>query len=637
MSNLWNSTAGVALRVVLYARYSSDMQSPTSIEDQFRICREYAEKQGWKVVGTYADPAKSGTSLLQRRQLLKLLEDAKRGKFDIVLAEALDRLSRDQADMPTIFKRLKFAEVMLVTLEDNEVTPMHIGLKGTMNQQFIATLGAKVHRGIVGRVLEGTVVQLPYGYELDRRFKDDGITVIKGERKINEVEAEIIRRIFREYAAGISPIEIARRLNAEEIPSPKGKKWSDASLRGHPWNGTGILNNPLYHGKLVWNRTRKVRNPDTGTEVSRLNPPEKWITVDIPKLRIVDDELWHAVKARQDAIIEKYSKQIEGVRDYHRANRGALLSATHRPRTPLSGLLWCEVCGGRYHRRGQDYYGCSNHLFGAGCSNQRIVARGPLEDRVLAGLRDLLIDPKIMADAMRGYADEMNRLNRERTGSRGEKAKLLGQIQGKVKEITLAIEDGGYSRALGDRLRELEARRDELEAQLAPVPVTEALPPVEEFLRRVEHLTETLRNPEISEEAWDVIRGLIDRITILPDLEKRGRFSLTLHGDLAAMIGQPNIAPGDLHFQCRLDARSHHPHPRTAEHREKISKASKGRIPWNKGLGGTPAWNKGQKNALGAENGRKGAEKMRLIATGRKRQYRPDGTWTWVYPDKSAA
>ena len=93
-------------RVALYARYSSDSQSVASIEDQFRICREHAACEKWKIVSTYHDAAIFGASVILRPGVQTLLQDAQRGKFDVVLAEALDRVSRDQADVATLFKHL---------------------------------------------------------------------------------------------------------------------------------------------------------------------------------------------------------------------------------------------------------------------------------------------------------------------------------------------------------------------------------------------------------------------------------------------------------------------------------------------------------------------------------------------------
>ena len=142
-------------RVALYARYSSDNQRDASIEDQFRICREQAKREQWKIVGTYKDAGISGASMILRPGIQMLLQDGQAGQFDMVLAEALDRISRDQADVATLFKHLKFAGVPIVTLAEGEISELHVGIKGTMNALFLKDLAAKTHRGIRGRVEEG--------------------------------------------------------------------------------------------------------------------------------------------------------------------------------------------------------------------------------------------------------------------------------------------------------------------------------------------------------------------------------------------------------------------------------------------------------------------------------------------------
>ena len=192
-------------RVALYARYSSDNQSDSSIEDQFRLCREHAARERWKIVGTYHDAAISGASVILRPGIQSLLQDAQRGQFDVVLAEALDRVSRDQADVATLFKHLRFAGVPIVTLAEGEISELHVGLKGTMNALFLKDLAAKTHRGLRGRVEKGkSGGGLCYGYRVVKKLDADG-EPIRGEREVDEDEAEIVRRIFRAFAAGISP------------------------------------------------------------------------------------------------------------------------------------------------------------------------------------------------------------------------------------------------------------------------------------------------------------------------------------------------------------------------------------------------------------------------------------------------
>jgi site-specific DNA recombinase len=279
------------------------------------------------------------------------LQDAQRGKFDIVLAEALDRVSRDQADVATLFKHLRFAGVQIVTLVEGEISELHVGLKGTMNALFLKDLAAKTHRGLRGRVEKGKAGGgLCYGYEVVKRTDSEGEPV-RGERKINEAEAAIVRRIFREFAAGKSPRAIATDLNRDGIPGPFGRSWGDTTIRGHACRRNGIVNNELYAGVLVWNRQRFIKNPDTGKRVSRPNPEAKWIRTDVPELRIVEDELWQGAKQRQAELAKQFEVTIKGVR----AQR---LNRLRRPAFLLSGLLTCGCCCGKYGIVVNDRYGC---------------------------------------------------------------------------------------------------------------------------------------------------------------------------------------------------------------------------------------------------------------------------------------
>ncbi len=157
-------------KVALYTRYSSDNQSVASIEDQFRICREHAARETWHVVGTYHDAAISGASVIRRPGIQSLLQNVQRGRFEIALAEALDRMSRDQADVATLFKHLRFAGVQIITLSEGETTEFHVGLKGAMNALFLKDLAAKTHRGIRGRVEKGkSGGGFGYGYDVVKR------------------------------------------------------------------------------------------------------------------------------------------------------------------------------------------------------------------------------------------------------------------------------------------------------------------------------------------------------------------------------------------------------------------------------------------------------------------------------------
>src|SRR5438045_3770481 len=134
------------MKVALYARYSSENQRDASIADQIRVCRVFAEREGWLVVDEFSDHAISGASLL-RPGFQALMRRALDREFDVVLAESLDRFSRDQEDTAGLFKRLTFAGVSIVTLAEGDITFLHIGLKGTMNAMFLKELADKTRRG----------------------------------------------------------------------------------------------------------------------------------------------------------------------------------------------------------------------------------------------------------------------------------------------------------------------------------------------------------------------------------------------------------------------------------------------------------------------------------------------------------
>jgi DNA invertase Pin-like site-specific DNA recombinase len=146
-----------------------------------------------------------------------LLEHAKKGKFDCVIAEALDRVSRDQEDIAAIYKRLRHSDILFLTLAEGEISELHVGLKGTMNALFLKDLALKIRRGQRGRVEAGKVPGgSSYGYRIIRQLLADG-SVSTGEREIDPSQAAIIQRIFKEYADGMAPRQIAARLIAKRF------------------------------------------------------------------------------------------------------------------------------------------------------------------------------------------------------------------------------------------------------------------------------------------------------------------------------------------------------------------------------------------------------------------------------------
>ncbi|MDE4306378.1 recombinase family protein, partial [Phaeobacter gallaeciensis] len=428
-----------SLRVALYARYSSDLQQQSSIEDQLRLCRAYAAREGWEVVAEFSDAATSGASLM--RPGIKQLQGAtEMGAFDVVLTEALDRLSRNQADIARLHQTLNFHDVQIVTLSEGAVNEMHIGLKGTMNAMLLKDLGEKTHRGLSGRILKGkSAGGISYGYRPDREVLGDG-TLSTGDLRIEAGEADIIRRIFHDYAEGHSPREIAARLNRQNVPGPKRGQgcgnWNPSTINGNVKRGTGVLNNELYIGRRVWNRQHFIKDPATGKRQARMNPPEQWITVDVPELQIVDQDLWEAVKARQESVREALNPT--GARNTRRRTEEA-----RRPTYLLSGLLRCAECGASYTLINKTRYGCaaSRNKGDAVCTNRTTIRRDAVEERVLSGLRHRLLTPELVEVYVAEYKSAYKEVTDTAGATRKAATTALAGIEKKIAGLLEAIED----------------------------------------------------------------------------------------------------------------------------------------------------------------------------------------------------
>ena len=508
------------MRAAIYARYSSDLQSDASIADQIEVCRRYAEQRGWTIKDTYEDRAISGASTARPGFQAMMAEIGQR-KFDIVLAESLDRIGRRVADVAAIHDDLSFNGIALHTVATGEVTALLAGILGSVSQQYLLDLREKTRRGLLGRVLDGkSGGGLAYGY----RLRNDHI----GEREIVDTEATVVRRIFADYANGLSPRKIAKALNEENIPGPGGRKWGDTTIRGQVDRGTGILNNDLYVGIIVWNRCSYVKDPRTGKRLARPNPAEQWERVEVPDLRLIDDDLWNRVKERQRSV------RIEMGRDAS----GNALNRVHRRKYLFSGLLRCGVCGSGYTITGKDRYGCASHRSKGTCTNNHSIKRQVIEGRVLSGLKDRLMAPELVATFIEEFTAEINRHAVDAEQDRRSREREHATVMRKIDAILKAIEDGMYTPSMKDRLLALEDQKGELQAALdTPPPSPLRIHPNihKIYERKVADLANVLNDDAIKAEANEVIRGLIDKIVLIPAMDGSG-LDAQLYGDLAAIL-----------------------------------------------------------------------------------------------------
>lgn len=523
------------MRCALYARYSSDLQRAESIEDQLRLCQARAAREGWQVTETFADAALSGTSML-RPGYQALLDAIRNRRVDVVLSESLDRISRDQEHIAAFYKQATFAGVPIVTLAEGEVSELHIGLKGTMGALYLKDLGDKTRRGLAGVARAGRIGgTVSYGYRAVRRLDDRGEPV-RGRWEIDPGQAEVVRRIFRDYAAGISPFQIARALNAEGIPGPRGP-WYDSTIRGRRCDSHGMLEREIYAGRHVWNRRRKIKDPLSGVRVARENPADAVVVTEVPELRIIEEDVWQAVQQRLAAERAPRRTSPEGqVRSAFWTRR--------RPLHLLTGKVVCGVCGGGFKPVGKDYLGCKaarSH----GCSNWVRVRRPQLQARVLAALERQLMPPDLLAEFVRAFTAEWNRLTREQGAAALRQQRELQAVERKLDNLIEAIANGLKGTGLQQKLDELEAQRSALTAALAEAPPpTPALHPNlgEVYRRKVANLEAALARGQ-DPEALEAARALIERVVIHPPSQPDDAPSIELAGDLASLLAVAGAGP----------------------------------------------------------------------------------------------
>jgi site-specific DNA recombinase len=489
------------MRCAIYTRYSSDLQRESSAEDQIRKCRSFAESKGWTVLDAFirGDQEISGAALAGRSELLSLIAHSKTRSrpFDRILIDDTSRLARNVADALKLVDTLRFHGVGVTFVSQgidtlDKSARQLVTFNGMMDEQFLVGLADKVHRGQEGRVLKGlNPGGKLYGYENvpilnpDRPGKYGRPAVDGVKQEIKSEQAEVVRRVFRMYADGMGLALVSKTLNAEGVPSPQPPRtrtlraWCPSSIRE-------ILRNELYRGVRVWNRTVKVRNPETGRKVSKARPRDEWQRVEVPKLRIVPEDLWNAVHGRIGVINADSSAARLGGLNRTAASRSYL----------FSGLLVCGDCKSRLviisgrGKRGYVKYGCPSHRYRGVCDNAVTIRQDRLEEQLLAALEQCLTNPEIIEYTLSRFQEELRKrltdIERQATGL-AEIRHERRQLQNQIERLTDAIVAAGHSPALLSKLGEAEAKIAELDRRIEeckPIDIATTVDEMRDFVSR---------------------------------------------------------------------------------------------------------------------------------------------------------
>lgn len=513
--------AASAVRAALYARYSSDQQRATSIDDQFRNCRRRADAEGWKIVQEFADAAMSGSDA-SRPQYQAMLSVAAKREFDVLIIDDLSRLTRDSVEQERTIRRLEFQGLRIVATSDgydseSKARKVHRGVKGLMNEIFLDDLRERVHRGLYGQAQKGYWCGgRPYGFKL-KPIVDPSQRDAYGQParigtvlEIDPEQAPIVQEMFERYVEGASCTKIAAELNVRGVPSP-GSNWKRRVRRARGWMNSAvrtILLNPLYTGCVRWNVSQFVRDPDTGSYKRRRRPESDWHEFQDESLRIVSDEQFERARSRTR----------------YRKNPDKRLKSGYKPKYLLSGLLICDQCGSHYVLADARAYACSSYVNGGSgaCSNGVRIRRDALQTTILGRVNSDLLSPervKVMAREMERYYADCVRAQESRSAEAPLELQQLEARLGRLRERLRTGDPDMEPDELRAAIEKVEAKRQELmdlnSEGRDSAKVMSMLPKAAELYRK--QITDGLDgNPEAAAKARIILRDMLGEIRLQP-------------------------------------------------------------------------------------------------------------------------
>lgn len=518
------------MKAAIYARYSSENQRPESIEDQVSACRRLARERGWATPEdcVFTDQAASGARK-DRTGLSALLAAAEESRFTVVLVDDLSRLARDNYLMLSVLGELRFKGVRIVSVADGldseeEEATLGIQIRGIFNELQLQDLRKKTLRGQLGQKERGFFVgERTFGYRSlpvgEMRLDKKGRPRPDGYRmEIEPGEAEVVLRVFREFAEGRPLTRIVKHLNEEGILGQfrAAQRWSPATI-------TRILRNEKYAGRWIWNRTETRRDPRTGRRRPFPKPESEWVVLEDERLRIVPKEIWHQVQQRL-----QQTKRVWPGKAGQRGFEGQQGSRVRvYPTQLLSGAMTCGSCGGAIAQvsgKAGGYYGCLGAAKKA-CDNRLLVRRTLAERLVVDAVRNEVSSPESIEYVLNRVAAEVKRLVSDLPETLSLKQAELDSVERKVANFVEFIGQGRGSRALADALEVTERRANELRTEVAeleashlrtfePPPaawVTEWLATLQEVLERRTERSALLLRKVLGPIRLEPVRGDIGK------------------------------------------------------------------------------------------------------------------------------
>ncbi len=524
------------MRVAIYARYSSENQSEKSIDDQIRVCKDYIKANDMTIDDKhiYIDEAISG-SIINRPGLQALEKDSENKEFEALVVDDLSRLSRSNHQMLTLVLKFNYLQVKIISVSDGIITDddnskLGIHIRGLMNELYLDDLKKKTMRGLEGQKIRGfSAGEKVYGYSThpvgELKINKKGQPKYDGmAHKINPEEADIVKRIYKEFVNGKSLLKISRELNEDKIPTKRGYSggWNRSSI-------SRILKNEKYTGLWIWKRYKNFKDPMTGRIKKVIRPEKEWFSSFRQELVIIDKGEWQNAQKRWE--------ERKGAWPVRKESRGIKQKSYVYSSPPhlLSGLIKCQSCGGAIVTvggKGGGYYGCYNARRKT-CNNMLLVPRKRIEQTIVADLKEKILTienldyvyknvEKLVASGM----NEVPELIRK-------KHALHDKISLEVQNYLNYIKMGNLSKAVSEALKEAEIKHEALRDEIGALEFQKEkrfkAPPREWISHRLENLHQTLSKNTCASSL--ALKDILGTIQLEPISEEKDDFYRIMMGD----------------------------------------------------------------------------------------------------------
>ncbi len=473
-----------------------------------------------------------------------MLAAADHHEFDVLLVDDLSRLSRDEIEVKQTIRRFQFQHRRIIGVSDGydssiKGEKIQSTMRGLINELYLDDLREKTHRGLTGKALNGfSAGGRTYGYtrcpvEHPSKLDVEGRPLVEAVRRaVNEEEARWVRQIFEWFASGHSPKWIACELNRLGVPSARGSTWAANAVYGDITQGNGFLNNKMYIGCYIWNRSTWMKNPDTGKRRRSQRPESEWIVTDMPELRIVPQELWSAVQARQAEIRKKSGALREALNNPQ--------SRSHSGKYLFSGLLKCGCCGANFTVYSTCSYACATNINRGSfaCTNGLRVPRRIVEERLLEAIQGELFSAEAVDLFVKETTDLLKRQQADNVPHTDASRRGLNQAEREIANIMAAIKAGIITPSTKVELERAEADRKHFGQLLT----TEA-PTVENLANylpkaksRYQTLLVSLRETLMRDiaEARECLKTLLGVIKLIPQAD--GHLAAELQQSFEGML-----------------------------------------------------------------------------------------------------